>query len=310
MRYLRCYHGSVEPIPYITAWNPVKTLGDAACSYSIYNPLIFFRFDGAGGIDEEASRLEDGEGVFENQALAVGEVSKISRSEAPLDFRIAAERSGARAGRVNQNAVELSVKWEHMCCVQHHTGAAGELAQAVEVEVAGDGLGTGLDGLEGFVAGGGAEVEEFEAGMEVEQGDDRLGAGVHLAVVQKVGFGRKQERFGGGDGGGGAVMGSPGGEEPGGGGEFGGLVRESYWVARHFAQHGVDEAGGGAFAGAFDEFDGGGDGGVGGDAVEVTELEDAEAKGDADFRIELDGATGEVVDEEVELELVAEAAED
>ena len=125
-----------------------------------------------------------------------------------------------------------------------------------------------------------------------------------------MGFGREQERFGGGDGGGGAVVGGPGVEEPGGGGEFGGPVGEGDGVAGDFAQDGVDEAGGGAFAGAFDEFDGGGDGGVGGDAVEVAELENAEAEGDADFGVELDGAAGEVVDEEVELELVAEAAED
>ena len=88
------------------------------------------------------------------------------------------------------------------------------------------------------------------------------------------------------------------------------MIGEGDGVAGDFAQDGVDEAGGGAFACAFDEFDGGGDGGVGGDAVEVAELEDAEAEGDADFGVELDGAAGEVVDEEVELELVAEAAED
>ena len=77
---------------------------------------------------------------------------------------------------------------------------------------------------------------------------------------------------------------------------FGGLVGEGDRVAGDFAQDGVDEAGGGAFAGAFDEFDGGGDGGVGGDAVEVAELENAEAEGDADLGIEFDGEASEVVD--------------
>ena len=68
--------------------------------------------------------------------------------------------------------------------------------QAVVVEVAGDGVGSGGDGLEGLVAGGGAEVEKFVAGGEVEQRDNRLGARIHLGVVQKMGFRRDgTERF-------------------------------------------------------------------------------------------------------------------
>ena len=103
-----------------------------------------------------------------------------------------------------------------MCGVQDHTRAAGALAQTVQVEVADDGVGPGFDGLQGFVAGGGAEVEEFAARWRSSRGTIRLRAGVHLAVVEKVGFGREQECFGDRDCGGFAVVGGPGVEEPGG----------------------------------------------------------------------------------------------
>lgn len=77
------------------------------------------------------------------------------------------------------------------------------------------------------------------------------------------------------------------------------------------AENGVGEAGGGGFAGAFDEFDAFGDGGVGRDAVEEAELEGAHAEGAEDGGV--DGvavAGGGLGDEVVELGEAAEDAED
>ena len=110
-------------------------------------------------------------------------------------------------------------------------------------------------------------------------------------------------------GGFGAVLAVPALEHPGGVREGGGAVGPGDWVARDFAEHGVDEAGGGAFAGALDEFDAFGDGGVRGDAFEIAQLVDAHAEGDADFGIEARSADvqgGQVI----ELRLVAQDAED
>ena len=53
-----------------------------------------------------------------------------------------------------------------------------------------------------------------------------------------------------------------------------------------FAEDGVDERGGGSFAGAFHQFDAFVKGGAMRDAVEIAELIESEAQGDQDFRIE------------------------
>ena len=53
-----------------------------------------------------------------------------------------------------------------------------EHAQAMEVDVAGDGADAGFERLGGLVAGRGAEVEEGEAGVEIEQRHDGLRADV------------------------------------------------------------------------------------------------------------------------------------
>ena len=60
-----------------------------------------------------------------------------------------------------------------------------------------------------------------------------------------------------------------------------------------------------------DQFHTLGHGGVGGDAVEITQLEYAHAQGDADFDVELRLRTPrEMSDQEIELALIAQASED
>ena len=310
MRYLRCYHGGVEAIPYITAWNRVKTLRAVPCGDSVYNPFVFFWFNGAGGINQQAAWLQNLQRMLEDQALASGKVNQIGWLKAPFNFRIAAERSGARTGGVHQNAIKLCVKRQPMCGIQHHTRAAAELAQTMQVEVARNCVGTGFDSLQGFIARGGAEIEKFVAGLDFKQWDDQLRAEIHLAAIEKMCLRRKQERFGRGDSGSGTVVSGPRVKEPCGRGQFGRLIREWNWIARYLAEHGIDEAGGGTLSRTLDQLNGFGDGGMGWDAIEVAQLKNAEPEHDTDFRVEFDGAACEVVDQEIELELEAETAED
>ena len=204
------------------------------------------------------------------------------------------------------------------------------------VKVAGDGIDAGLEGLCGLVARGGAEVEKGLAGGELEEGDDGLGADVLNAGTRRrrsagdapcsgesgglevgrglrvadvhFGFNERVARDGGGCFG--AVVASPLAEEPGGAREFDGQGRPGDGVAGDLAEDGVDEAGGEAFAAALGEFDAFVDGGVAGYAVEVAKLKDAHPEGCADAGLGFGGAAGVVVDQEVELGLVAEAAKD
>jgi len=55
---------------------------------------------------------------------------------------------------------------------------------------------------------------------------------------------------------------------------------------REFAKDGVDEGGGGGFAGAFYQFDAFVEGGAVRDTVEIEELIESQAKGDQDFWVE------------------------
>jgi len=108
-----------------------------------------------------------------------------------------------------------------------------------------------------------------------------------------------------------AILKSPAFEHPGGEAEFGRKIGPLYGVPIHFAQDRVDESGGRAFVGLLNQFDAVGDRGVGGDAVEIAQLEDAHAEGDAHFIIELGLlSTGEMLDEVIELGLISQAAED
>jgi hypothetical protein len=58
-------------------------------------------------------------------------------------------------------------------------------------------------------------------------------------------------------------------------------------IFREFAEDGVDEGGGGGFAGAFYQFDAFVEGGAVRDTVEIEELIEAKAKGNQDFWVEL-----------------------
>src|SRR5205085_6138356 len=77
----------------------------------------------------------------------------------------------------------------------------------------------------------------------------------------------------------------------------------------HFAQHGIDESGGGTFLSALDQFDALGHRGVGRDTVEIAQLKDAHAEGDPYFVVKLGLlASREMLYEVIELGLIAQAA--
>src|ERR1035441_9080559 len=240
------------------------------------------------------------------------EIVEIGGSEAPLDFGIAAERAGAGAGGVEEDAVEGTGERKGLCAVQHQEVGCEvlELGDAVQVEIASRDADAGFEGLGSLVAGGGAEIEKGLTGGELEQGDDGLRTDVLGAAGAGVFFGLLER--GAGDQGGGfeAEVALPAGQQPFGTGELdlAGAPRDG--AAIHGAEDGVDEAGGGALAGALDEIDGIGDSGVGRDALQVAELVDRHAEGDADFGIELLAAGGIMLDQVIELGAEAENAED
>ena len=240
------------------------------------------------------------------------EVVEIGGGEAPLDFGIAAEGAGAGAGSVEEDAVEGTGERKSLSAVkdQQVSSEVLELGDAVEVEIAGGDTDAGFEGLGGLVAGGGTEIEEGLAGGELEQGDDGLRPDVLGASGADVFFGLLEGGAGDCRGRLEAEVAFPAGQQPFGTGELDFAGRPSEGVAIDLAEDGVDEAGGGTFAGAFDEIDGIGDGGVGRHALQVAELVNGHAEGDADFGIELLAAAGIVLDQVIELGAEAEDAED
>ena len=88
------------------------------------------------------------------------------------------------------------------------------------------------------------------------------------------------------------------------------LRDRSLWSFGQLAQDGVDHAGGEAVAGLFGQLDAFVDCGAGGDAVQVQQLECAQAECDQDFCIELRmGARQQDLDLMVELNLPAQHAQ-
>ena len=93
--------------------------------------------------------------------------------------------------------------------------------------------------------------------------------------------------------------------------EFGGGIGTRDRRTGYFAQNGVNETGGGKLARALDELDAIADDGVSGDAIEIAELEDSHAQGDAHGVVELLlGLAGKMADQKIDFALAAQASED
>src|ERR1022692_3473216 len=179
-RLRRFYHTGVETVPGVAPRNPVYALGSQRLWYRQSDVLIFLGFERTGCVHQHSAGGEHGERVGEQRRLAGAQVVEIFRFEPPLDFRIAAQRPGAGAGRIHQDAVERAREGQRTGAVEDHQvgGQRLELDEAVEVQIGGDSVHVCFQRLRGLVAGRGAEVEKALARLEREQGHDGLRADV------------------------------------------------------------------------------------------------------------------------------------
>jgi hypothetical protein len=70
------------------------------------NLLVFFGFEGTGGIDDTAAEANRAKRSGENRALAVGVARQIFLTQAMADFGVAAQSTGAAAGNVRQRKIK------------------------------------------------------------------------------------------------------------------------------------------------------------------------------------------------------------
>jgi len=149
--------------------------------------FILFGLEGTGGIDEAAARRETGQRRREERNLAAMKVREVGGLESPADFRIARESAGAGAGSVNEDAIEFAAKGERTRGVEGDESDVrgiepGESlahgAEAMLVKIGGDeerGWAGRARERERLAAGGGAEVEDGIARMDIEEERDELG---------------------------------------------------------------------------------------------------------------------------------------
>ena len=177
----QCYHGGEEAIAGVAAGEAEVVFRAQAEGFD--DVLILLVFERAGGVDDAASGLHKAAGLVENIALAGGEEIGVAGLEAPLDFGVASEGSGAGTGGVNQDAVELPGEGKRLGRVEDDPmGGGGNILKTLEIAVAGEDVPTGCESLGGLVAGGGAEIEYRHPGLDGEEGDDGLRADVLLAA--------------------------------------------------------------------------------------------------------------------------------
>ena len=239
------------------------------------------------------------------------QIGQIGRLETPLDFGIAAERACAGTRRVDQNSIEFDAERQRLRGIEHDKRAVeiAHLLQAVQVDVARDGTHSLLNGLRGFVAGRGADIEKSLAGMQIKQWNDGLSADILDAPrARDVGLGRLEERGSDLIRGFAAELAIPFFEQPARCGQGSFPIGPRHGLAIGFAQNRVHQSGGGRFVRALHQFDAFADGGMRRDAIEIAQLVDAHAQSDADFGLRR--ARDTASDQIVELGLVAEASED
>ena len=276
--------------------------------------LVLFPFKRARGIHQAAAGAQMLERLTNQSYLLGVEVGQVARLESPLDLGIAAESAGAGTRRVHQNTIEkdaIGAERQRVGAVEHDQRAVeiAHLFQPVQVDVAGDGAGSQLDGLRGFVAGRGAKIEERVAGVRIEQRHDGLRADIlDAAGARDVALGWLEERGGDSIGCVAAELAIPFVDQPSRHGQFGGAIGPGYGLAIRFSQNRVDQAGRRCFVRALHQLNAFADGGVRRDAIEIAQLVDAHAESDADLVVKR--ARCAQGDQIIELGLVAEASED
>ncbi len=144
---------------------------------------VFRVLNGASGIDDAPAGLEAGKGVGEDLRLDRSEVIDVGGLQAPADIDAAADHAGVRAGDVEQDGVEGFVETFGGGLAPIVDGnfigldvEAGEVfLKTGEAFFVGVGAGEACAATEcggdeeGLAAGGGAGIEDFLAGLWVEQ---------------------------------------------------------------------------------------------------------------------------------------------
>lgn len=278
--------------------------------------FVLFLFERARGINQTATGAQMLEGLTEESHLLGVQFRQIGWLKPPLDLGVAAEGSGARAGRVHQDPIEHdsirpSAKGQRLGAVEDDQRAVeiAHLFQPVQMDVASDGADSLLDRLRGFVARRGAKIEEGLARMQIEERHDGLRADIlDAAGAGDVALGGLEERGGDLIGCVAAELAIPFLEQPGRHGQCGGAIGPGDRRAIRFSQNRVDQACCRRSAKTLHQLDAFADGGVRRDAIEIAQLVDAHAERDADFG--LGGTWNAAGDQVIELGLVAKASED
>ena len=239
------------------------------------------------------------------------QVDQIGWLQAPFDFGVTAQGASAGARRVNQNAIELAAERQGLGGIEDHRGTIeiAHLLHAVEVDIAGDGANSLLDGLGGLIAGRRAQIEEGLAGMQIEQRHDGLRADVlGAASARDVIFDRLKECSSDLIGSLAAEPSIPFVEQPCGHGQSRRAIRPRHRRAVGFSQDCIHQPRCGRSAQPLHQLDTFADGGVWRDAIEITQLINAHAKSNEYFR--LGRARDAACNQVIELGLEAETAED
>jgi len=176
------------------------------------------------------------------------------------------------------------------------------------MNVARDGANSLLEGLRGFVAGRGANIEKSLAGVQIKQWNNGLGADIlNAARARDVSLGRLEERGRDLIRGFAAELAIPFLEQPARRRQGSFSIGPRHGLTIRFPQNGVDQCRGGRFVRALHQLDAFADGGMRRDAIEIAQLIDAHAESDADLGLGRAGNTAS--DQIIELRLVAEASE-
>jgi hypothetical protein len=172
------------------------------------NLLIFFGFEGAGGVNDAAAGPDSAQGGQQQRKLAFGLAGEVFKAQPVADLRVAAQCACAAARHVGKDKIECGVFGEGGCVGEpalDPVAKRGEtLAQRLKSLGAGfagqdacRGVALGED--EGLVAGGRAGIENPLGGVGGSQFCDQLGTFV-LEAQASPAKGRAASHVAGDDG--------------------------------------------------------------------------------------------------------------
>src|SRR5262249_51936090 len=116
-------HAGKETISRIDTWKPVAGSFGQRAEHLDHDGFILFFFEGAGGVNKQATGCQAVQGISEDLYLPQVQVTRVCRLQPPLDLWIAGEGSCARARSVDQNTIEAASKRKRTGGVQGNQGA-------------------------------------------------------------------------------------------------------------------------------------------------------------------------------------------